>query len=210
MKQIHHITRQELLFAELPGAKRFTEGQSARAFRSKEGRGWITAMPADGPPFEMVAFVHENHRLAGLVSRVRGGQRRMGEDELRAELGGAWATSWTLPKLAKIGLAVVDYAADQVRFSPADPRAARFVNESRQKVSPRGYKIQRLIEAFLPVRDPRRSHVKVTDNRRLELADVLDTCWEIQAEDLLDDRRWIRLVSRWTVLQIINLEAAPA
>ena len=83
MRQIHHVTRQELLSAELPGAKRFTEGQSARAFRSKERRGWITAMPADGPPFEMAAFVHENHPLAGLVGRVRDGQQWMAEDEHR-------------------------------------------------------------------------------------------------------------------------------
>ena len=210
MKQIHHITRRELLLAELSGAKRFTDGQSARAFRSKEGRGWLTAMPADGPPFEMIAFVHQNHPLAPLVQRVRGGQDRFDEEDLRAELGGGWAEFWVIPQFAKVGLAVVDYAEGEVRLQPADPRAARFVNESRRQVSARGYKIQRLIEAFLPVRDPRRSHIKVTDDRCLELAYILDTKWEIEAEDLLSNRRRIRLVSRWTVLQMLELEPQSA
>ena len=188
MKQIHHITRRELLLAELPGAKRFTDGQSARAFRSKEDRGWLTAMPADGPPFEMVAFVHQNHPLAPLVQRVRGGQDRFDEEDLKAELGGAWAAFWVIPQLAKVGLAVVDYAEGEVRFQPADPRAACFVNESRRQASERGYKIEKLMEAFLSDRDPRRSYIKVTDDSRLELAHVLDTRWEIEAEDLLSNR----------------------
>ncbi|MCH7994444.1 MAG: hypothetical protein IIB57_08365, partial [Planctomycetes bacterium] len=71
MRSTHHVTRQELLTAELPTARRFTEGQSARAFRSKGQRGWITAMSATGPPFEMVAFVHAHHKLVELVERVR-------------------------------------------------------------------------------------------------------------------------------------------
>jgi hypothetical protein len=210
MRPIHHVTRQELLFDELPVARRFTDGQSARAFRSKGTRGWTTAMPAAGPPFEKVAFVHAHHRLAGLVRRVRDGQEWFDEDAFNAELGGPWSAFWVLPQLAKIGLAVVDNGDGEVRLRPADPRAARFVNESRRKASPKGYKIQRLIEAFLPVRDPRRPHLNVTENRRLALAEVLDDKWEIDADDLFSERRRIRLVSRWTVLELIELELETA
>lgn len=206
MRNTHHTTRQELLFRELPYAKNFTEKQSARAFSSKESRGWATAMPPDGPPFEMVAFVHANHKLFELVGRVQDGQGWLDEDALNAELGGPWSAFWVLPQLAKIGLAVVDSGDGEVRLRPADPRAARFVNEARCGVSPKGYKIQRLIEAFLPVRDPRRSHLKVTDRRRLALAEVLDEKWEIEADDLFTDRLRIRLVSRWTLSELIDAE----
>jgi hypothetical protein len=206
MRQTHHVTRQELMIDELPDARNFTEKHSTRAFRSKQRRGWTTTMPAAGPPFEMVAFVHTNHPLVNLVRRVREGQEWFDEDILNAELGGPWATFWVLPKLAKIGLAVVDNGNGEVRLRPADPRAARFVNYSRSQAGPKGYKIQRLIEAFLPVRDPRRGQLNVTENRRLALAEVLDEKWEIDAEDLFTDRRRVRLVSRWTVLKLIDAE----
>lgn len=210
MRSTHHITRQKLLTAELPTARRFTEGQSARAFHSKGQRGWTTAMPAAGPPFEKVAFVHVHDKLVELVRRVRDGQEWFREDELNAELGGPWSAFWVLPQLAKIGLAVVDYGEGEVRLRPADPRAARFVNESRKQTGSRGYKIERLIEAFLPVRDPRRSHLRVTDNRRLALAEVLDAWWEIDADDLYGDRRRVRLVSRWTVLEVMEVDVESA
>ena len=210
MRSTHHVTRQELLTAELPTARRFTEGQSARAFRGKEQRGWITAMPAAGAAFERVAFVHAHHALVGLVGHVRDGKEWFQEEDLSAELGGIWSAFWVLPQLAKIGLAVVDYGEDEVRLRPADPRAARFVNESRNNVGPRGYKIERLIEAFLPVRAPRCRDVRVTDDRRIALADVLDTSWEIGADDLFSERRRVRLASRWTVLKVIDLELETA
>ena len=207
MRSTHHVTRQELLTAELPAARRFTEGQSARAFRSKGQRGWTTAMPAAGPPFEKVAFVHAHHKLVRLVRRVRDGQEWFQEEQFNAELGGPWSAFWVMPQLAKIGLAVVDYGEGEVRLRPADPRAARFVNESRRQVSPKGFKIQRLIEAFLPVRDPCR---RVTDDRRLVLAEVLGESWEIEADDLLSERRRVRLVSPWTVSKVVELELDTA
>lgn len=203
MRSTHHVTRQELLTAELPAARRFTEGQSTRAFRRKRQRGWTTAMPAAGPPLEKVAFVHAHHKLVALVERVRDGQQWFQEDELNAELGGPWSAFWVMPQLAKIGLAVVDYGDDEVRLRPADPRAAHFVNESRRAVSPRGFKIERLIEAFSPVRNPCR---RVTDDRRLVLAEVLGDSWEIEADDLLSERRRVRLVSPWTVSKVVELE----
>ena len=207
MRSTHHVTRRELFIGELPAPWRFTERQSTRAFHSKEQRGWITAMPTTGPALEKVAFVHAHDKLVELVRRVRDGQEWFQEEELNAELGGPWSAFWVLPQLAKIGLAVVDYGEGEVRLRPADPRAARFVNESRRHVSPKGFKIQRLIEAFLPVRDPCR---RVTDDRRLVLAEVLDGKWEIEADDLFGDRRRVRLVSRWTVLKVIDLELETA
>ena len=92
-------------------------------------------MPAAGPAFEKVAFVHAHHTLVGLVGRVRDGQEWFQEEDLNAELGGSWSAFWVLPQLAKIGLAVVDYGEGEVRLRPADPRAARFVNESRRQVN---------------------------------------------------------------------------
>lgn len=204
MRPINYITRQEVLNAEIPQACRYTDGQSARAFQSKEGRGWISAMPAEGPPFEMVAFVHQNHQLSNLVKRVRDGQEWFLEDELEAELGGPWMSFWIIPLLAKVGLALAGYKGEEVHLRPADPRAARFINESRRQISCRGYKVQCLIEAFLPIRDPRRSHIKVKDDRRLAVAEILDSIWDVDADDLLSNRLRIRLVSRWTTLQIVE------
>jgi hypothetical protein len=200
MRQIHHITRQELLFNELPNAQRFTDGQSARAFRRKGRRGWGTAMTPEGPPFEMVAWVHEHHPLAHLVRWVREGGRWLTEGDLNARLGGAWMTACALQALSKVGLAVAGHRDGQVQLRPADPRAVRFVNESRRHVSRRGYKVQCLIEAFLPVRNPGRTRLNVKSDRRLAVALNLESDWDIEALDLLDDDRdWIRLVSRWTV-----------
>jgi len=38
------------------------------------------------------------------------------------------------------------------------------------------------------------------------LAQELDEKWEINADDLYDDRRRVRLVSRWTVSKVAELE----
>ena len=80
MRSTHHVTRQKLLTAELPTARRFTEGQSARAFRRKGQRGWTTAMPAGGPPrFEVAeTMIHVSgatlsHHPA--ISEVRSADR---------------------------------------------------------------------------------------------------------------------------------------
>jgi hypothetical protein len=97
-------------------------------------------------------------------------------------------------------LAVAGRSDGEVNLRPTDPRGARFINESRRRVSRRGYKVQCVIEAFLPVRDPSRSRINVKSDRRLAVALNLESDWDIEALDLLDDDRdWIRLVSRWTV-----------
>ena len=96
-------------------------------------------------------------------------------------------------------LAVGGFAEGSVHLIAADPRGAKLVNESRHHTSRRGCNIRGLIEALLPCRDPSRSRVNATDTRRILVAEILDEEWDIDTEGLLEERAWIRLVSRWRV-----------
>jgi len=209
MVPVHSITRLELVFKEIKTARRFTDGQSQRAFRSKRDRGWESAMPAEGPPFEMVSFAHSNHHLFPIVEFVRRGQAAVSIQEIETRTGDSWKSLSTLRALAKVGLAVSGCTETHLHLRGADVRAARLINESRHHVSRRGFRDRLLIEAFLPIRDPRRSHIKVKDDRRIAVAEILDEEWDIDAEDLLDGRRLVRLLSRWTVNNNHTTALAP-
>lgn len=85
------------------------------------------------------------------------------------------------------------------------------MNESRHHTGRRGCKVQNIIQAFVPGRDPKRRRVNATENRRLFVAEVLDMDWDIETEGLLEERTWVRLVSRWRLpLEEIARELQPA
>lgn len=199
MRPLHHVTRQALMLAELSGARRFTDGQSLLAFREKRKRGWISAMPGDGPPLQVIAFVHRNQSLFELVREVGEGRAWIPGDRLDRYLDEPWTALRALRSLARVGLAVGGFAEGSVHLIAADPRGSNLVNESRHHTSRRGCNIRGLIEALLPCRNPSRSRVNATDTRRILVAEILDEEWDIDTEGLLEERAWIRLVSRWRV-----------
>jgi len=96
---------------------------------------------------------------------------------------------------------------DYVELCAVDPRAARFINESRLGPQLRGFSTRRVIEAFMLVRSPRRCRVNISDDRRLITADVLREQWQIECDDLLSERRRVRLVSSWTIGDEVSTNA---
>lgn len=199
MRPLHAITRRELILKELADAQRYGCRHAQAAFREKACRGWVTAMPAEGPPFEMVAFVHANHSLAQLVRAAANGQRRFALDPECTALVTPTGGHVDLCELGGVGLAIARISEDAIELLPADPRAARLVNAARHRVGRRGYRATAVIEAFLPCRNPECSRIIATASRRLYVAGLLAEHWAIDCEDLLDEKRWVRLVSRWFV-----------
>jgi hypothetical protein len=198
MRGIRSSTRHEIVRRVLGPHCRLTVGQADRAFRRMRERGWLTAMSPDGPAFEKVAFVREDHPIAAVVASYGTGVRRFARTVLGGLSGAPIAELKGAVNLAKAGFAVAGTDGEWVELRATDPRAGRLVNEARCGSQARGFGVRRVVEAFLSVRNPKRTRVNVNDDRRLLAAEALHDFWGIECDDLLVGRARVRLLSAWT------------
>jgi len=117
--------------------------------------------------------------------------------DLEQALGRPLASKAAAAALAAAGFALRSYDGDCVELAATDPRVARLVNRARLGPQRRGFAVRRVIEAVLclPTRPSR--GLRITDDRRLEAALLLQENWGIDADDLLW-RPCVRLNSQWT------------
>ena len=153
----------------------------------------------EGPAFERVVAVTSESPAFLLVREYVRGTRSFLMTELNRIVGVPITERAGAVRLAAMGFAMSESHGDHVELCVADPRAARYANESRLGPQVRGFSTRGLIEAFMLVRSPGRRRVNVSDDRRLATAGVLKDRWQIECDDLLGERRRVRLVSSWIV-----------
>lgn len=197
MKGVRTATRSAWVGKVLGPRRKFTVRQMMLVLHLRLFEGWASAMPADGPALEEVAMVHKSNPLATVVRAYQTGTRWFERAGLEALVGARLHTPIGAQRLAMAGFAIVAYDGDRVELRAADPRTARFVNESRHRTSDKGYSARRVIEAMLPVRNPRRRRININDDRRLLAAETLLNRWSINCDDLLAGRLRVRLISNW-------------
>jgi hypothetical protein len=181
----------------LKAGKRFTTKQMRRVILYRRDDGWLTAMRPDGSAEEKVAFVRTTHPLVTIVQQYNAGERWFEITVINNAVGAPVFQPIGAIRLAKTGFAIVSAAGTQIELQAADPREARFVNESRCGPQVRGYSARRVIEALLHLRHPGRRRINVTDDRRLTAVHALASRWGITCDDLLDGRFRVRLFSAW-------------
>ncbi len=199
MKGVRARMRVEWVKAVLGDNRSFTVRQFERCRRQLAERGWLMAAENEGPAFEKVVAVTADSPAFRLVRAYARGRRWFEIAELSRTVGTPIFERAGADRLAAMGFALAESHGDRVELCVADPRAARFINESRLGPQTRGFSTRGVIEAFMLVRSPGRCRVNVSDARRLATADVLKDRWHIECDDLLGERRRVRLVSSWTV-----------
>lgn len=200
MKGIKAEFRSEMVTKTLGDRSKFTENHQRESFSHKWLQGWLTAMPPVGPAYEKVALVHETHPLVPIIKFAEAGKRTFGLAELERALENHPFSPDGHAVLSKSGLAITGFEDQSAILTPADPRAARYVNMSRFGLSSRGFQDRNVIEAFLANRDPHRRWIRVRDEVRMRTVEVLNSRWEIECDDLLNCQRFVKLASRWILV----------
>jgi len=206
VRQLRNLYRLDLVRSFSGPRARFTEGRQRRAMQRMQQQGYIACLPDTGPAYQLVTFVGPQHPLRSVIASLCLGRNRFPVAELQAHIGLHPFSRRGLDILARAGLAITGLVGDLVTLREADHRAARLINASRRGVSRKGFRDRAVVEAILHVGDPSRRWLRVTDHRRISAASILVGEWDIDAEDLLDCKRYVRLVSRWTLPTIF---AAP-
>ncbi len=203
MKGVRAWTRHDLVRRILGPDKRLTVGQMQRSLSLMRRRGWLTATPADGPAYERVAVVNESHPLAAIVREYIAGTRWFERARVEKLIGAPLSEEAGARRLGKAGLAITQANAATIQLQVTDPRGAQLINRARCGTSVLGFGVRRVIEAFVPVRQPGRSRVNVDDDRRLRAAIAMDG-WGISCDDLLVGRKRVRLSSSWTHATVLR------
>ncbi len=207
MKGVRTKMRVEWIKAVLGDRHSFTVRQFERCRRRLIDRGWCIAAEAEGPAYEQVVAVTPDNPAFNIVCAYDRNKRWFEIAALSRTVGESIVERAGMARLATLGFALVNIDNDHVELCVVDPRAARFINESRLGPQVRGFSTRRVIEAFMLVRSPRRCRVNVSDDRRLITAEVLRERWQIECDDLLSERRRVRLVSSWTVGDSVSTNA---
>ena len=201
MKGIVSRTRLEWVKKVLGSRRSFTAKNVQRAFNWRQQEGWITAMVADGPAYERIAMVRESHPIASIIRQYGLGDRWFDRTAIEAALGASVSTRTGAGRLAKVGFGIRRANGAQIELVAADPKEAFYVNEARCCPQIRGYSRRGVIESVLHVRRPGTKRVNVDDDRCVQAHDVLLKKWGIRCDDLLQDRKRVRLFSSWTFQQ---------
>jgi hypothetical protein len=189
-------TRERWVKGDLCG--NYTAGKMRQVIRLRQMCGWHTAADADGSVLEKIVFVHESCPLVEVVKAYAAGTRWFECALLERIIGYPIRSLVFAARLAKIGLAILTAQTDErVELAAADPRAAWFVNNARLHTAKLGFSDRAVIEAFLAPRRHGRRRVNRSDDRRLDTVEVLQNRWQIKCEDMLAQRRRVRLNSMW-------------
>jgi hypothetical protein len=178
---------------------RYSAARVRLALRARFRAGWIPVVPPGRSPYELVTVLGCDHVLATLARAYFAGERCFDRARIEDVLGRRLNSPQGADALAAGGFALLRADGTRLELRAADPRVARLVNRARLGPQRRGYDVHRVLEAFLvlPPRDKRRR--AATDDRRLEVARLLQDDWFIDGDDLLNCRPFARLRSVWTL-----------
>jgi hypothetical protein len=197
------LSKTRAAWAREGGAKRrYSAARMRAALRGRAREGWLPVLPEGRSPHARVTVLRCEHPLAPLVRAYLAGQRWFERAVIEDALGYRLDSREGATRLAAAGLALLRADGIRLELRAADSRVAELVNRARIGVQLRGYRIQRVLEAFLclPPTKERRHHA--TDERRLEVAQLLQEDWLIDGDDLLNCRPFARLYSVWTFQEI--------
>lgn len=202
MKDIKTKTRVDWVKAGLGKGKRFTEKNFLRARWRLLERGLIIIANSAGPAYEKIAAVRQNSPTATLVKAYIAGERWFSIEQIEGAIGGSVFGRPGLTMLANLGLVVMRQVGDRLELTRVDTRMARFVNEARLGPQAKGFGVRALIEGVLSLRHPPSRSIHLTDDRRLLVAERLAE-FGIDCDDILGDRKRVRLVSRWLLQRTV-------
>jgi hypothetical protein len=156
-------------------------------------------IPSGQSRHERITVLRRDHPLAAIARAYLAGRRCFDRSMLEAAVGRPLNTRSGAFALAAAGLALLRAEGESVELRAADPRVARLVNCARLGPQRRGYRVHRVLEAFLAL--PPRAYRRrpATDDRRLEVARRLQDDWLLDGDDLLNCRPFARLQSAWTL-----------
>ena len=161
----------------LGAGKRLTPLQLERTYHILRHRGWITAMPVEGPAYEQIVFVRADQPVGWIVADYQAGQRHF-RRTLEAALGVDVATQEGVKRLAKCGFALTRSGGAGVALAATDPREAKLVNEARRGIQRRGFGVRGVVVIAgdletHPITDSRRAAIRVADcARRCPVIDI--------------------------------------
>ena len=198
MRDVKTKMRAEWVRIALGQGRRFTEGNFRRArFRLLE-RGFIIIADSAGPAYEKIAAVRRSSPAAELAEAHIAGTRWFSIGEVERAVGESVFGRSGLMRLANLGFVIMRQIGDKLEVERVDTRMARFVNEARLGPQKKGFGIRPLIEAAMSLQHPNRRSIHVTDERRISVAERLAE-FGIDCDDIMGDRKRIRLISRWTL-----------
>jgi hypothetical protein len=159
----------------------------------------VPIVPVGQCPHERVTVLGPEHPLAPLARAYGAGQRWFPRLEIEQALGRRVDSRAGAVALATAGFAMLSAADSRIELRAADPRIARIVNRARLGPQRRGYRIHRVLEAFLCLPPKKQRRHSATDDRRLEVARLMQSEWLLDGDDVLNCRPFARLSSAWTL-----------
>jgi hypothetical protein len=193
------VSKTRMAWAREGGAlQRYSTARARAALLARLRAGWAPVVPPGRSRHERVTVLRPGHPLAAVARAYRSGQRWFDRAALEAALGRSLTSRPGALALASAGFALLSTEGGRIELQAADPRVARVVNRARLGEQRRGYKVHRVLEAFLALPPKARRLRPATDDRRLEVAQRLHDDWLLDGEDLLNCRPFVRLRSTWT------------
>jgi len=193
------VSRTRAALAREGGARqRYSRKRLRIGIERRMRDGWIPVAPATGARFEQVTLLRPTHPLAAVARAYLRGQRCFERARIEAALGRPLDSQAGAAALAAAGFGLLRQDGASIELRAADPRAARLVNRARLGRQGRGYRVERVLEAFLCLPPAATRRHAVTDERRLEVARLVRDEWQLDGDDLLNCRPVARLASAWT------------
>lgn len=198
MKGIRCKTRREWIHGAIGSGGNFTAIKMGRVIQLRQLDGWRTAMPAAGPSFEPVAFVHDSSPLSALVRAYNDGQRWFEIDAIERAIGCRLCSPVGVIRLSQAGLGLLrhDPAKRRVELAAAGPKEALYVNKARAGGG-MGGNIRRVVDAFLHLTIDSRPGFNLTDRRCRRVAKLMRDKWGIRCKGLLSRQSRVRFISNW-------------
>jgi hypothetical protein len=191
-------SKSRVAWAREGGARRrYSSARLRAALRARLRAGWIPVVPSGGSHYERITVLCPNHALAAVARAYVAGERRFDRTVVEGILGCRLDSRSGADALAAAGLAMLWAEGERLELRAADPRVAQLVNRARLGLQRRGYDVHRVIEAFLALPPMGQRRRAATDDRRLEVARMLQDDWFIDGDDLLNCRPFARLRSLW-------------
>jgi len=169
-------------------------------------RGFIIIADPVGPAYEKVAAVTQGSPTAYLAKSYIAGEKWFSINQIEQAIGESIFSQKGGALLGNLGFAVVRQMGDRLELMRVDTRLARFINEARLGPQQKGFGVRPLTEAVLCLRPPKSRSIHVTDDRRLQVAERL-AMFGVDCDDLLGPRKRVRLVSRWTLGRVVEVDS---
>lgn len=197
MERIRVKSRLEWAAQAEGNGRQFSVAQLKQVLETEYLNGWVTVLPAVGPPTGKIPLIHAGQPLARLVCQFRHGSDRFPVAAIEQATGVKIRSIQAGRQLARVGLAIAGWDGEEVDLQAADPDLARLVNASRRRGAVVRSPAGPLVGLILAGNSAQRRRLALTEERRLLAWEAWLDQWEIRCDGLLDDGREVRLVSEW-------------